>query len=78
MREKIAEWLSMSEKYGNFLVWDSLPNDTQENYRTRAARLINLLSEEIEKVESSHRRLDNGYYVGFKECQEKILALLKE
>ena len=49
MREQIAQWLSMSEKYGNFLVWDSLDNDTQENYRSRADRFIALLREEIEK-----------------------------
>jgi len=44
----------------------------------RIDQILSLFKQEIEKVESSHRRLDNGYYVGFEECRQKILAMLEE
>ena len=41
-------------------------------------KFVNILAEEIRKMESSHRRLDNGYYVGFKECKDDVLNLLED
>jgi len=69
MREKIEEWLGTDE------VSNILEHLDFEEVLTD--KLFALIREEIEKVESSHMRLDNGYYVGFEECQQKILALFR-
>ena len=80
MREQLAQWLSMSGKYGNFLVWDRLGEATQDDYRARADRLLPLIREEIEKVENPS--LENGlsdfHSRGFEHCRYAILALFKE
>ena len=78
MREKIAQWLSMSEKYGNFLVWDSLDKATQDDYRTRADRLLTLIREEIEKVENPYDDCKLHSCEGFEDGRQAILALFKE
>lgn len=80
MKEKVPQWLSMSEKYGNFMVWDSLDKATQDEYRTRAGRFLTLLRGEIEKVENPKTLTATlcNYSVGFEECRQAILALFKE
>ena len=75
MREKIAQWLSMSEKYGNFLIWDGLDKSTQENYRVRADRFIDFITEEIEKVAAPGGFAEDIEI--FEQCRQKILSLLR-
>lgn len=40
--------------------------------------LFAIIAEEIKNVKSSHRRLGNGYYVGFDECLQSVLKLFEE
>jgi hypothetical protein len=87
MREKIAEFLNWYGNANPYIDWHIQGNDevsssslrTKNYRREQANEFLEAIRSEIEKVENPYPNFgeDCALRVGFEECRQKILSLLK-